>query len=79
MQAAIFLKVQPDLNDLDGALLIDFALTERFKLEFRAKAFNFFNTPPFGSPNATVGTKGLGALASAGEARHLQFALKLRF
>ena len=30
-------------------------LTERVNLEFRAEAFNLFNTPQFGLPNATLG------------------------
>jgi hypothetical protein len=69
----------PPLYNLDMALLRNFTLSERFKLEFRAEAFNSFNTPAFGFPNSTVDTTGFGALTSAGEARDLQFALKLVF
>ncbi|HEV2380422.1 MAG TPA: hypothetical protein VG206_11580 [Terriglobia bacterium] len=71
--------VGPPLRNLDLALIRNFALSERFKLEFRAEVFNLSNTPPFGLPNSTVGTTGFGALTSAGEARDLQFALKLAF
>jgi hypothetical protein len=67
----------PRLTNLDFGLLRNFALSDRFKLQFRAESFNITNTPPFGAPNYTLGTTGFGALTSAGNPRDVQFALKL--
>jgi len=69
----------PPLNDLDFALLKDWQLSERSKLEFRAETYNSLNTPPFGFPSATVGSPTYGQILSAGAAREIQFALKLLF
>jgi hypothetical protein len=65
--------------DLDLSLQKNFRLTERFNLQFRAEAFNATNTPPFGVPNATLGTTGFGSITSAGTPRNLQGGLKLLF
>ncbi len=47
----------PNYWNLDGGLLKDFALTERFKLQFRAEMFNVLNHPNFENPrNATSGS-----------------------
>jgi hypothetical protein len=69
----------PGLNSWDMALLKNFQLSERFRLQFRAEFYNAFNIPPFGTPNSTVGATGYGQLDSAGTPRDLQFALKLFF
>lgn len=42
----------PSFWNIDAGLLKDFVLTERFKLQFRAEAFNALNHPNFGSPLA---------------------------
>jgi len=77
----------PHFVDFDFSLAKNFSLTERFKLQFTAQAFNVFNHPDFAisqtsfngaSPNAG----GLGQAASEANfyvARNLQFALKLTF
>jgi len=44
----------PGVVDLDASLFRDFRLTERFKLQFRAEAFNVSNTPAFNNPGATA-------------------------
>ena len=59
-----------------------FAVTERWRLDFRAEAFNLMNTPAFGFPGATVGTPAFGVISSTlpgADARQVQFALKLNF
>ena len=44
----------PGTTNLDASIFRDFPLTERFKLQFRAEAFNVSNTPAFNNPGATV-------------------------
>jgi hypothetical protein len=44
----------PGATDLDLGLFRDFRLTERLKLQFRAEAFNFTNTPHFSNPGNYV-------------------------
>ena len=44
----------PGLMNLDASVFRNFAVGERFKVEFRAEAFNVSNTPHFSSPGANV-------------------------
>ncbi len=82
----------PRLENVDFSLFKSFTLTERFKLQFRAEAFNFTNTPVFGAPGTTVGGLGsgtngttlnganFGAITSqSNTSRSVQLALKLVF
>ena len=41
----------PGQRSLDFSMFKNFNFTERIKLQFRAEAFNAFNTPYFGDPN----------------------------
>lgn len=68
----------PGLHTLDLSLAKFFDITERQKLEFRAEAINFTNTPILNSPNVSLGST-LGLLNSAQGARNVQFALKYHF
>ncbi len=69
----------PGLNNWDVALLKNFSLSERFKLQFRAESYNLFNQAHFGHPNTVIGTSTAGQIGSAGEPRDIQFGLKLSF
>jgi len=78
----------PPTKTLDFSIFKDFAITERFKFQFRSEAFNLFNTPIFNIPDASLGdAKSLGGngnfgriLSSiAGTERRLQFSLRLQF
>ena len=44
----------PGMINLDLSLFRTFALTERFKMEFKAESFNFSNTPKFANPAANA-------------------------
>lgn len=67
----------PDFNDTDFSILKDFAFTERYRLQFRAEAFNLLNQVNFNNPNVTVSSGSFGRITGAGTARVIQFALKL--
>jgi hypothetical protein len=69
----------PGLNNWDIAMLKNFSVTERFKLQFRWEAYNLFNQAHFGHPNTVITTATAGQIGSAGEPRDIQFGLKLSF
>jgi hypothetical protein len=71
----------PRLFDTDLGLLKNFAITERWKLQFRAEFFNAFNNVNFWQPGNYLGSPGTGQITSTGpnNPRILQFALKLNF
>jgi len=74
----------PGLHTLDASMAKFFTFNERFKLEFRAEAINFTNTPILNAPNTGLGsTLGLlqGAMGGQGIAfdRQIQFALKFHY
>ncbi len=75
-------NVGPPTRTLDFSIFKDFALTERFKLEFRAEGTNVANTPQFSTPSNSASSSGnFGQITStnAGTERHIQFQLRLRF
>ena len=45
----------PGIVNMDLGLFREFAFTERFKVQFRAEAFNFTNTPHLDYPDSYVG------------------------
>lgn len=51
----------PSATNLDLGLFRAFNVTERWKVEFRAEALNFTNTPHFGLPNGNVSNLQLNA------------------
>lgn len=77
----------------DASLFKKFKLTERYELEFRAEAVNFFNHVNLGNPDGYIGSFSGGKLNPSGGAgtinstayggsdpqRNFQFALKLKF
>ncbi len=71
----------PVSPNLDLSLFKAFPIFERSRLEFRAEAFNFTNTPTFGGPNTSVNSAGFGTISNgqANSPREIQLALKLLF
>ncbi|MFN7918976.1 MAG: TonB-dependent receptor [Bryobacteraceae bacterium] len=70
----------PGRWNVDASLFKDFRIREPLVLQFRAEAFNLFNHPQFGQPNATIGTSSAGTITSTvGNPRQLQLALRLQF
>ncbi len=69
----------PGYRNLDLAVMRRVALPAGKALELRGEVFNLTNTPPFGAPNATVGSAAFGTITSAGDPRVVQFAVKMIF
>lgn len=64
----------------DMSLFKNFNIWEHWQGEFRAEAFNIFNTPRFGPPNASYGTTSFGTVTTqSNDARELQLALRISF
>jgi hypothetical protein len=70
----------PGAFRLDASLFRQFALSERFNLQFRAEAFNLPNTPQFNNPGNSITSANFGMITSAKPAeRQLRFGLRLGF
>ena len=69
----------PSYRNLDLAVMRRVPLHGTKALEIRVEVFNATNTPPFGAPNATVGSAAFGTITTAGEPRVLQLAAKFIF
>jgi hypothetical protein len=76
----------PGTTQIDLSVFKDFKLAETKRLQFRAEAFNVFNTPQFNNPNSSIGFSGVARITSAGSptvyqrtSRQIQLALKLYF
>ena len=77
----------PPTREFDASLFKNFPLPgEGRRVQFRAEAFNLFNTPQFNNPNAQIGFAGVAKITSAGQpplfqrtSREIQLALKLYF
>jgi len=72
----------PGLVNMDFSLFKNFAVTERFKVQFRWENFNTFNHPNFGNPNSTFvpGSTVFGNITGLRtDMRQMQFGLKLLF
>jgi hypothetical protein len=70
----------PGFMNLDLGLSRNFAIGERFRVEFRAESFNMMNHPNFGIPNMAVGNQMAGIINSVvNPERQNQLAMKFRF
>ena len=72
---------RPGQRNVDLSLFKSIPFTERFKVQFRAEAFNIANTPQWGIPDITQGDPSFGQITSTqpNSQRHVQFALRLMF
>ena len=61
---------------MDFSLFKNFTIHEPVKMQIRANAYNFANTPIFGGPNTTTGVIGIGQV---NDPRIVELALKLTF
>ncbi len=69
----------PGTQTVDVSLSRTFPIN-RFRVQFRADAFNLLNTPQFGFPNQNIGSPTVGKITTTiGDNRSMQLALKLDF
>jgi hypothetical protein len=72
--------VGPGFHNTDLGLSRSISLVESTSLELRAEAFNLFNTPQFGLPNATLGQATTAVISSVlNPQRQIQIAARVRF
>jgi outer membrane receptor protein involved in Fe transport len=70
----------PGLWTFDTSLFKNFAITERWSLQFRSEFFNALNHPNFAQPVATLGVPQFGTVTGQSTPpRQIQFALKILF
>lgn len=70
----------PGRTNIDFSVFKEFAVTERFKLQFRSEFFNLPNHPQFDLPNSGIGTAVAGTISgTVGTPRDIQFGLRLVF
>lgn len=70
----------PGFVNVDLGVARDFSFRERWRLQFRAEAFNLFNHPNFGLPNMAVGNPQAGIISTViNPERQIQIAMKLYF
>jgi hypothetical protein len=69
----------PGTINIDLSLFKTFAITERWKLQFRSEFFNLPNHPNFRGLDTYFDDTAAGELTSAAASRQIQFALKLLF
>lgn len=70
------------LINFDTSLFKEIPVRERYKLQFRAEAFNLANKTTLGNPNSNINSNSFGAITSLRTntgPRQLQFALRLTF
>jgi hypothetical protein len=61
------------------SLMKNFRFLERWRVQFRAEAFNALNHANFGIPNINIETAGAGQITDADPGRQIQLALKINF
>ena len=69
----------PGQASVNTSLYKTFPIGERFKMEFRAEAFNVLNRPNFSQVDAGIGDGSFGQVTTAHDPRQLEFALKLSY
>ncbi|MCA1592578.1 MAG: TonB-dependent receptor, partial [Acidobacteria bacterium] len=69
----------PSFFNYNATLSRTFSLTEQFKLQFQATAFNLTNTPHFANPSGDFTSSTFGQSRSTFGERSIRFGLKLSF
>jgi hypothetical protein len=69
----------PGYQDVSVSMIKDSQIRENLNLQFRAEFFNALNHTNFDLPDIFLGSPAFGRISSAGNARRIQFGLKLIF
>jgi hypothetical protein len=70
----------PGFRNFDIGIFKNFTIAERWRLQYRAEAFNAFNNTNFSNPGATVNTANFGRITGTQNLqRSIQMGLKLYF
>jgi hypothetical protein len=70
----------PGTCNFDISVFKNTQIAERFKLQFRAEAFNAFNRVQFGNPNTNINSSAFGVISSQQNIpRNIQLGLRLLF
>lgn len=70
----------PGIRNVDFSLMRNQLIRERLNVQFRAEAFNIFNTPQLSAPESSVTSSTFGRiLGGGGGNRALQMGLRLSF
>ena len=69
----------PGTFRLDVNLIKNVSVTERVKMQIRADAINFTNTPQFGNPDAGINSTNFGRITSAGDGRIVVLQARVSF
>ena len=69
----------PSYQTADLMLGKTFRIGERWRIEFRAEAFNVTNTPPLGQPNGSFGAAAFGSITTALDPRVFEIVIKVHF
>jgi hypothetical protein len=70
----------PGINNWDLALMRDFHLYERLKMQFRAEAYSAMNHPQWGNPGTSLSNLNtFGVITSAGGARSIELTMRFFF
>jgi hypothetical protein len=68
----------PRYTDVDASIHKDFAITERFRVQFRTDFINAFNHVQYNAPNTSIGPT-MGQITGAQPPRNIQLALKIYY
>jgi hypothetical protein len=71
----------PKVPNADVSLFKAFVLHETLRLQFRAEAFNFTNSPQLGNPSTSLTSTAAGSigLTQSNDPRNVQLSLRLSF
>lgn len=71
--------IGPGSKNVDLSLFRTFEVRNGLRLQFRAEAFNAFNFVNLGNPRNNLGASEPGRITTAGDARVMQFGLRMTF
>jgi outer membrane receptor protein involved in Fe transport len=71
--------IGPGAKNVDLSLFRTFDVRGGFRIQFRAEAFNAFNFVNLGNPRSNIGAADPGRITTSGDARVMQFGIRITF